>query len=247
MPEQSGMLPLMTNVPPTPRQVPAGVFEKAAEYARRALATEGERRVQDRLAVFYDVTTKYAGSSFARLEPNDPQDVTAADLFATRLLSVDIGADAARRFLLPGAHRDAVVSALGNVPGDVDLSDADDDLLAAMESLYTAVKRALMDPRAARSNPWVTSSKLCARKRPTLFPVRDRSVCGYLGILHLDDFRLDWQVFRSLVRDREIRAAIDTLPDAVREVADGRDLILDEGRLRLLDAALWTWTDWYGM
>ncbi|MBC7631269.1 MAG: hypothetical protein H7290_07330 [Flavobacterium sp.] len=117
--------------------------------------------------------------------------------------------------------------------------------MSAMEEFYRAVKTGLSSSAARRPNPWVTASKLCARKRPSLFPVRDRNVCSHLGILELDDFRADWQVFRALVQDPEVGAAIDLLPERTREVGVGRLMALDISRLRLMDAALWTYTVWY--
>jgi len=48
-----------------------------------------------------------------------------------------------------------------------------------------------------------------------------------------------------LVQDPEVGAAIDLLPERTREVGAGRLLALDTSRLRLMDAALWTYTVWY--
>jgi len=76
--------------------------------------------------------------------------------------------------------------------------------------------------------------------------VRDRNVCGHLGILALDDFRADWLVFRALVCDTEIVEALVALPAHVWEARAGRQLgVIDSSRLRLLDAAVWTYTTWY--
>jgi hypothetical protein len=41
--------------------------------------------------------------------------------------------------------------------------------------------------------------------------------------------------------DRDIVAAIDMMGKAVTAVADGRRLQADHSRLRLLDAAIWTY------
>ena len=45
-----------------------------------------------------------------------------------------------------------------------------------MEQLYEAIKQALSANTLKNPNAWVTASKLCARKRPDLFPVRDKEV-----------------------------------------------------------------------
>jgi hypothetical protein len=50
-----------------------------------------------------------------------------------------------------------------------------------MEAVYSPVKQALGNPEVKRTNPWVTASKLCARKRPHLFPVREKVVCTLLS------------------------------------------------------------------
>jgi len=52
---------------------------------------------------------------------------------------------------------------------------------------------------------------------------------------------MDWQVFRSLIGDPDIIAAIDVTSKATAEAAAGRRLQVDQSRLRLLDAAIWTY------
>ena len=65
----------------------------------------------------------------------------------------------------------------------------------------------------------MTASKLCARKRPDLFPVRDKEVCDYLGLTQLRNYQADWQVFRSLIGDPDITAAIDVMSKATTAAA----------------------------
>jgi len=225
--------------------VPPEVVEQALRQAHLALAVDGERRAADRLATFYDTESNYAGASFANLEPNHWAEVTATDLHAASLLSIDIGPQATRRLLGPGADHRWVLQELRALP-DRDLAAADPPTLEAMENFYRAMKATISSTSAKDPNPWVTASKLCARKRPDLFPVRDRNVCTHLGILELNDSRADWQVFRALIQDPGIRRALDALPAQTRAVADGRLLALDHSDLRLLDAAIWTYTVWYG-
>jgi len=113
-----------------------------------------------------------------------------------------------------------------------------------MERFYRAVEASISSSTSKEPNPWVTASKLCARKRPALFPVRDRNVCQHLGILGLNDFRADWQVFRMLAQDEDVYAAVDALPGQVTAASSGRRIALDVSPLRLLDAAIWTHTIW---
>jgi hypothetical protein len=84
---------------------------------------------------------------------------------------------------------------------------------------------------------------LCARKRPALFPVRDRLVCELLGLSAFKNYQVDWQVFRHLMRDQQIVAAIDAMLVAVEATHTDR-LVLDQPHLRLLDAAIWTYAKW---
>lgn len=94
------------------------------------------------------------------------------------------------------------------------------------------------------SNHWVFAAKLCARKRPNLFPVRDSQVCGYLsgwkalgaGTGRLGRFSNDIQVFAYLMTHDLIEGKLAQL----REAAAKARLRIDEEPLRLLDALLWT-------
>jgi len=167
-------------------------------------------------------------------------DITVSDLLAATLLSVRIGARATRRILQKGATRDDLLQKLMDVP-DAQLDLAGIPELMAMAALYEAVKQALSADTVKNPNAWVTASKLCARKRPDLFPVRDREVCDHLGLADVKNYQVDWQVYRSLVRDPDINAAIDTMMMSVEAAAGGRPLQVDHSHLRLLDAAIWTY------
>ena len=125
--------------------VPPEVVEEAKRRAHVALAVDGERRAADRLATFYDTESNYAGASFANLEPNSWNEVTATDLHATSLLSVDIGPQATRRLLGPGANHRWVLQELRALP-DRDLAAADPLTLAAIPViiLYILFSRQLI-------------------------------------------------------------------------------------------------------
>jgi Family of unknown function (DUF6308) len=220
---------------------PPDLVVDAKHKAMEALRTDGPHAAQDRLARFYDTDGDYAGASFAQLGPIDPMDITPADLLATTLLSVRIMPGATRRMLDGGSTRATLLRKLSDLP-DCDLANAGPSALTAMAELYEAVKQALSADTVRNPNAWVTASKLCARKRPDLFPVRDKKVCDYLGLTQLQNYQVDWQVFRSLIDDPNIIAAIDVMSKATAAAAAGRRLQADQSRLRLLDAAFWTYT-----
>lgn len=178
---------------------------------------------------FYDPSADRAGATFHTLQPIHPYDIEASDLLAITLMDVTVSPRAVRTMLAPGPTRDALRESLRQVRPDVTLADADADTLDAAASLYERVKQVL------GGNKWVTASKICARKRPALVPVRDSVVVEEMHLPNTD-FRGDWTLFRALVRDREIVAALEGL--AADAAAVGADL---QGvpTVRLLDSAVW--------
>lgn len=234
------------------QQIPDGwpaadpaLIEEAAKKSLEALSNDTERPAIERLARYYDRTRNFVGATFVELSPNDPNDITATDLHAVSLMKVEIGAGATRRLLEGSAHRPAVLEALAGVENKDLLVAGPVDFLA-MEKLYLAVKAALSHSDTKDPNAWVTASKLCARKRFGLFPVRDNVVCDYLGLIPTakgakGNYQIDYQVYRALIGDRQITAAIDELEDKLRAGVPDREVRPDTGHLRLLDAALWTW------
>ena len=90
-------------------------------------------------------------------------------------------------------------------------------------------------------NPWVTASKLCARKRPDLFPVRDSVVCELLelsGLRQTQNYEVDWQVYRRIIQDDHVRAKLDAIVEEAG-ARDGVNIGHPNRRLRHLDVALW--------
>lgn len=154
-------------------------------------------------------------------------------------LSVDIPVLAVRRFLENDDLKSSIGDTLRALPQRALEETVESDLIA-MAAFYDLVKISLAKADAQSSNPWVTSSKIAARKRPDLFPVRDNVVCKFLGIDRLGDRVKDWVVFRELMRDETIRAELE------RAVAEAKDLntdgraVFDMEPLRLLDVVLWT-------
>ncbi|MFF0468305.1 DUF6308 family protein [Micromonospora zamorensis] len=224
--------------------VPAGwlVPDRAALAAAREAALDALQDVERagrRLGRYYDPKGSFAGASFGTVTPNDPWQVTAADLFAVTLLSVRLRPAAARRVLDDERYREALQRRLAAVPENAELAEAEVPTLVDASALYGDIKRALASPRTVRSDPWVTASKLCARKRPSLLPVRDRKVRNLLGIPTGSDHQHDWLIHRELMRDSDILALLDdsTTNATTRE---GIRLYIQDPSLRVLDVVLWT-------
>jgi Family of unknown function (DUF6308) len=220
------------------------VLDDALSRTLNALSVGGEHPVEMRLVAYYDRAKDYAGADFAELLPIEDQDITSTDLFAVSLLSMRFKASATRRLLDHGGHRLDVLSKLRALP-DKELLVADPDALTAMDAFYLAVKAAVVDPKAKHSDPWVTASKICARKRPDLFPVRDKQVREYLGLRRFGDYQFDWLVYRHLLGCNEVIGALEVAASVTTALGADRELRLEKSTLRVMDAALWTYTAWY--
>jgi hypothetical protein len=204
------------------------------ESARKAV----DRRLQDTagaasaLAHFYDPAGPNAGRTFLDLQPVDPDRVTVADLLAVTTLDVRVRPRAVRRLLDPGDDRDEVGRKFSQVPQDADLAAVSaGDLMNAAE-LYWSVNQIL------GVDPWVVASKLCARKRPALIPVRDRTVVRLLGLADKPDYRKHWLVYRLLLRDHAVVAGVERAAADVAHTRGAPDLS-NVPPLRLLDSLLW--------
>jgi Family of unknown function (DUF6308) len=193
-----------------------------------------------RLKRYYSREGNYAGATFVEVGPFDPYSFTEGDLLALTLLEVQAPPVALRRILQPGVTRDRLNALVEekSISIDADLALVEADTLLAMEELYLEVKQAVSRDGSTTANPWVTASKMCARKRPDLFPVRDNVVCGYLGILRAGGYQIDWQVFRHLIQSREVVSRLDEL---VSEAQADPDVNVGRvnNRLRHLDVVLW--------
>jgi len=88
---------------------------------------------------------------------------------------------------------------------------------------------------------WVFASKLAARKRPELFPVRDQVVCRYLADTRrltktgVGTFTTDIQVFAHLMSNTAVRARLRQLAD---HLGKSRGVGGEVSLLRILDVAL---------
>ena len=81
-----------------------------------------------------------------------------------------------------GPLRTIVRGELQHLPVTMPLPEATPAHLSHMLGMYNAI-RTMLPPLGENpeTNQWVLSSKICARKRPLLFPVRDSQVCTYLA------------------------------------------------------------------
>ena len=210
---------------PEPHQL-----SRAAEAARNAV---GQADAPELLRRYYDPASGYAGSTFLDLEPNEAHDLTATDLYALSLLDVRATPLAGRRLLQPGDHRERALIALASpdLPDSADLLTASPATFDAAETLYLAVRDAL------GQKPWVTASKLCARKRPLFFPVRD-SVVTQLVLGLGQSYLVDWKVYRHLLADRELMTQLRAVTARASELSKRTDGIGDPP-LRVLDVLLW--------
>jgi hypothetical protein len=210
---------------PEPHQL-----SRATEAARSAI---GHPDAPELLRRYYDPTSGYAGPTFLDLDPNHPRDLTATDLYALSLLDVRATPLAGRRLLQAGEHRERVLTALASpdLPASADLLTASPATFDAAETLYLAVRDAL------GQMPWVATSKLCARKRPHFFPVRDSVVTEL--VLGLGQYYLvDWKVYRHLLADRKLMGDLGAVTARASELSKRSGGIADPP-LRVLDVLLW--------
>jgi hypothetical protein len=216
-------------------RVPQSVLDEALARTRTALRAP---TTPCHFRQYYSRSGNFAGVTFLEVGPFDAHAVTEGDLLALSLLELSVEPAAVRRLLAPGGPRDTLNRHLSeeSLPVDSDIRFANVDLLQSMEYLYLDVKRYVSKSGSELANPWVRASKLCARKRPDLFPVRDEVVCSYLG-LWPSTYRDDWQVFRFLIDQRDVRQSLMKLVAGVgnADVSVGQSTRL----LRHLDVVLW--------
>jgi hypothetical protein len=210
----------------------------AKAHAAALAALEDTELAAQRLGRYYAPFGDYAGATFLTAAPNDTAEITAGDLFAVTLLNVRIRASAARRLLDDEQHRSALHRCLQAVPAEAELANAEWDTLRLACGLYEQVKRVLAKPEAARPDPWVTASKLCARKRPNLLPVRDTKVRALLGMGPSHGYRLQWLVYRELLRDVELMGLLGQATSGATTPGGALVTIIDPP-LRIFDVALW--------
>lgn len=212
--------------------------EVALQQTRQALRNDSDRPLVKRLRQYYRLDGDFAGAAFLDLTPIDHNIMTPSDLLAVTLLNVKISPYSVRRFLSSETDRTEMTALLRAVPTEVDLTTADASVFAAMEELYVRVKDTLSLATTKDRNARVTAGKVCARKRPNLYPIRDRVVRDFLHLGGEWSWQSDWVVYRHLIGNGEVITALEEAAAAVRSETGVR---IDQYRLRYLDVALWTY------
>jgi hypothetical protein len=185
----------------------------AVKRLRYGLGAAGLPRA---VAAYFSPDEAFAGLTFTALGSNPRDRVTPDDLLAVSLLDIAWRPDAVRQLL--GADAGQVSRLLAAISSDIDLWEATDEDLAAVEPLWDLLLRV---PGVGTA----TASKLLARKRPRLCPVSDKVVVQAVGVPGWT-----WEALRRLLADPEARAEVAMLrpPSAA-----------DAGLLRILGVAIW--------
>ena len=141
------------------------------------------------LAAYFDPAEDFPGMSFSSLGRNPAGEVTADDLLAVSLLDIAWRPEAVRHLL--GSQAAEISGMLADIRADLDLWDASDADLAAVERLWAAL---IEVPGVGGA----TAAKLLARKRLRLCPATDRAAIRAVGVPGQT-----WETMRYLLRDPE--------------------------------------------
>jgi hypothetical protein len=170
------------------------------------------------VAAYFGPDEMFPGLTFTCLGSNPRDKVTGDDLLAVSLLDIAWRPDVVRQLLGTGAVADNISGLLAAIRSDVDLWEASDEDLAAVDPLWDVLLRM---PGVGTA----TASKLLARKRPRLCPVSDKVVIQAVGVPGWT-----WEALRCLLQDPAARAGVEALrpPSAA-----------SASLLRILDVAIW--------
>lgn len=175
----------------------------------------------DQLLVrFFDAASPFAGTTFDDLSDNRRDRFTACDLLAVTLLDMRSRPRAVRAILHDQAE--SLNGRLAAISHDVPLWSATDANLAPAYDLWAALRGG---GALSGVGPTMTS-KLMARKRPTLIPIVDSVVRQALG------FTGDsWKELRAALQENNLVERIEARrPQGVGPAVS---------TLRLLDVAVW--------
>jgi hypothetical protein len=125
----------------------------------------------------------FSGRWFDTLSDREhPDEITASDIVAVSMLSVNVDPHAAAWMLGPGATE--ISDLLTQIPSDIQLGDADDSLIdepSAAARLWRRLQTGCWpDDRGSNGVGAVTAGKLLAAKRPALIPIYDDFVAVQL-------------------------------------------------------------------
>jgi hypothetical protein len=164
----------------------------------------------------------FTGRHFEAIADRDPNRITANDLVAVTMLSVQVPAEASWSVLTDGA--DEISALLHQIDPSLEIWDEDADLSPTSPSwkLWTAIA-------GQKGVGRTIASKLLAAKRPRLFPIYDSVVGTALGISD-ENF---WDMWQQLLReDAELRTSVD-------EIRAGVPAAAHLSTLRMLDIVIW--------
>lgn len=190
--------------------VPLENFKKVIEHPR----------TPQLVANYFEAGSNYAGELFNSIPQDDPNVVTAADLLAVTLLSVQVSPPGVRR-LLSAEFATEVRSHLQGIPDTMIWHDDAVEALASASHLWNALQ-------AVPSVGPVIAGKLLARKRPGLIPIVDDIV---RRVIRAEPGKY-WEAYRAFLLIDEHRQHIEALRPATVSVED-------VSTLRLLDVAIW--------
>jgi hypothetical protein len=195
----------------------------------------GAERVVDDLRRYFGIDlppggVAFTGSRFEHLagggdRPEAADRITAEDLVAVQSLSVTVPATVALD-LLEGPLGARLSGLLSDIPRDIDMVDADADVVAD-DSPADQTWHLLRDQPDVG---WVIAGKLLARKRPRLLPVYDKVVRCALGRPR-PSF---WLALRAELRADDRALHRELL--ALRQVAGVPETV---SALRVCDVAVW--------
>lgn len=184
-------------------------------------------------ALAYDES--YSGRWFDLLADHEhPNEITARDLVAVTMLSVEVPPHTAAWILGPG--RDEISALLERIPTDLTIWEADEADLAEgspASDLWSRLQKGCW-PEDSDSNgiAWVTAAKLLAAKRPHLIPIYDAKVKEYLGV-PTGQF---WLPLREQLSTPEERFVVSM---AVHGGPSSESLGVELSLLREIDIVLW--------
>jgi hypothetical protein len=181
----------------------------------------------EQVRTYFDPISRFSGSEFDTLagggDAISHRDIfTAEDLVAVTLLEMTVPGDAALAVLR--RHASDFGALLSDIPADVDLWDAPEDVIGPDSAAARLWERLTAFPKMG----WVTTSKLLARKRPRLLPVYDAVVKAALQ----PNIYAFWLPLRQELRD-------DSLVKRLKEMRDAAGLDERVRLLRVLDVAIW--------
>jgi len=185
---------------------------------------------------YFHGSRRFSGSVFDSYagggdRPGVENRVTHEDVLAVAAVNVTVSAKLCRQLLHePVAGR--LEQLLRQLPTDVDLWDADDDLLAVAAEAWEMI-RTLDEDGHGSADRWVTASKLLARKRPRLVPLYDEKVRRVVALADGTDW---WLSLREALRrdceDNEVR-------HRVRQAMSEASVPGYVSVLRSLDVIIW--------